>query len=162
MSDYPSLSSTTKKWESRSEKNRKHLADVLQTLLQCEVDGGSISAFLSALASRVDKDGDIYSLAGGRMKQNRKKRRTVDKGRLDPWKNRAKGELDESQRGLKSTAAYLEHGKVSAAAFSAFLAEAQKNQLDRHHRVGVCKERVTSLKETIRRLQEGIEAWDEG
>ena len=161
MSDYPSLSSTTTKWGFRSGKNGEHLADILRILLRCEVESEGISSFLSELASRVEINGDICSLAEVKVRQNRKTRKAVDKGRLGPWINGAKGELDGSQRGLESTAAYLNHVRASAEAFYAFLAEAQKNQSDRKHRIGICKDRVTSLRSRIQQLRKGIEAWDE-
>ncbi|MDA0568600.1 MAG: hypothetical protein O3A35_02560 [Bacteroidetes bacterium] len=161
MSDYPSLSRTTKKWDSRSEKNRERLENLFQLLLQCEVKGEGVSSFFFGLAVRVDRKGDICSLAKERMGQSRKNRRSVDKGKLDPWLNVAKGKLNESQRDLKSTAAYLEHGEESVLTFSAFVVEAQKNRVECMRRIELCIEEVATLKSTIQQLQEGIEAWDE-
>jgi hypothetical protein len=161
MSDYPSLSSTTKKWDFRSEKNREHLENIFQLLLQCEVKGEGVSSFLSGLASRVDRNGDICSLAEQRMVQCRKNRRSVDKGKLNPWLNGAKGKLNESQSGLVPTAEYLGHREETVTAFHAFFAKVEENQAERIRRIEMCKRRIVSLKSTIRQIQEGIEAWDE-
>ena len=161
MSDYPSLSSTTRRWGSRSDKNKEHLLDVLQTLLRCEVESEGISSFLLRFASRVETGGDICSLAEERMKQNRKTRKSIDKSRLNPWINEAKSKLDESQRGLESTAAFLDHEEASALAFSELLAGALINQTDRNRRIGIFRDRITSLESRIKFLHEKVEAWDE-
>lgn len=161
MSEYPSFSRTTEQWNTRSDMNRERLSEVLQALHQCEVMGKSISSFLSALASRVDRGGDICSLAEERMTHCRMKRRSVNKAILNPWMNEAKGKLDDSQRGLQSTSSYLDHRKGSSATFSAFLTGAQENQMERIRRIEMCEENVTSFESTIRQIQGKIEAWDE-
>lgn len=161
MSDYPLLSSTSQKWESHSERNRENLENLLKALLQCEVKGKDISSFLSALVSRVEKDGDISSLAVERMEDIQRKQHSVSRRRLGPWISGAKGRLDDSQGGLASIAAHLEHGKVSVEAFSAFIVAAQNNHAERMRRIALCREEVATLNSTIRQFQERIEAWDE-